>query len=293
MSKLDIWLTYAAAGIYTLPVIPVEMPDGSISRKNPGSALGKNWPAFSSIDPAQIKQWNKKYPDCGIAGDMARSGLIAFDADYPENVSDQLAEHLANCPAQSTRTHNPQRGHYFSRLRKGQIFRNSTGSLGKNWGEVRCSNGVVILAPSVHEKAAEGGQYAWRRTGTIPYLPTDIADSLATATGSEVPLTNAELRKFRVEHDTEDGGASLDGPVHWFAELIADPTVARHEALVSALCWAFEEAVVGCYSADAAYTALEEVFRASVEAPEAAAAPARLKLPAPARSTSPGRRHTV
>lgn len=137
MSKLDAWLAYAEAGIYTLPVIRERKPDGSIGFKNPGSAVGKNWPAFSSIDPAQVKAWDKKYPDAAIAGDMARSGLIAFDVDFPDNVPPVLAKHLRKMPAQSTRVDDPSHGHYLARLPRGQVFGNSTGSLGKNWGEVR------------------------------------------------------------------------------------------------------------------------------------------------------------
>lgn len=267
MSKLDAWLAYAEAGIYTLPVIRERKPDGSIGFKNPGSAVGKNWPAFSSIDPAQVKAWDKKYPDAAIAGDMARSGLIAFDVDFPDNVPPVLAKHLRKMPAQSTRVDDPSHGHYLARLPRGQVFGNSTGSLGKNWGEVRCAHGAIILSPSTHEKVDQGGLYEWRRTGPIPLLPAELASKLNEATGSEVPLSNADLKRFRAEHDEDNGGARLDGPMNWFGELISDPHVARHDALVNVMCWAFEEASVGCYSADEAYESIEEVFRDSLAAP--------------------------
>lgn len=155
-------LAYADAGFYLLPVDPTDP-------KNPGSRVGKNWPAKSTHDPDTIEAyWDAATPPL-IAIHTGRSGLIAFDLD-----SDTLPEELAWMKSgrfQSSRTGDSQRGHYV--FASTQVFVSGQLKLtdGTQVGEIRSGNSVILAAPSRHAKADAGGRYAWQTTGPVPELP--------------------------------------------------------------------------------------------------------------------------
>ncbi len=144
-------LAYAAAGWYIVPV-----KRGS---KHPGSVVGKHWQMQSSRDPQQITAWfaGTSY---GIALHCGRSGAVLFDVDAPDKLPDVLRKHLDSAPYQSARPDQPGRGHYLFLMPPGRTIGNGNGRLGKEWGEVRGLNGVIMAEPSHH---ANGGEYKWVR----------------------------------------------------------------------------------------------------------------------------------
>jgi len=91
-------MAYAAAGGYVLPIL--------LAVKNPGSVLGKGWPAQSSRDDAQIARWIGR-GDYGLALHVGRSGAVAFDVDnqelMPSVLRDALAALLLHSPEVSGR----------------------------------------------------------------------------------------------------------------------------------------------------------------------------------------------
>ena len=93
-----------------------------------------------------------------------RSGAIIPDIDHPDKVPSILPQAIndLHAPLQSTRPDEPGRVHAVFACPPGRMFGNSTGRLGKGWGEIRGANGVIIVAPSVHP---DGGCYHWIRTG--------------------------------------------------------------------------------------------------------------------------------
>lgn len=104
-----------------------------------------------------------------------------FDVDSAEQVPAALRPALDDprVPFQSTRTDEAGRGHYPLLMSPGRSVGNGKGGLSGPWGEVRGKNGVVIVAPSVHDKAAQGARYAWLRTGPVPPLPDRLAELLS------------------------------------------------------------------------------------------------------------------
>jgi hypothetical protein len=81
----------------------------------------------------------------------------------------------------------------------GRTLGNSKGGLGGPWGEVRGRNGVVIIAPSEHEKAATGGRGARLRTGLVPPLPGSIGALLVDAIDVADTATDAEVARCLAE----------------------------------------------------------------------------------------------
>src|SRR5664280_12161 len=65
--------------------------------------------------------------------------------------------------------------------------------------EGRGRNGVVIIAPSEHEKAATGGRGARLRTGLVPPLPGSIGALLVDAIDVADTATDAEVARCLAE----------------------------------------------------------------------------------------------
>jgi hypothetical protein len=209
-------LAYASAGWYVLPIDPVG--------KNPGSVLGTRWQEQTSRDPRQIAAWFAGTGH-GLALHVGRSGAIAFDVDHPEMLPELLRAAIDECqpPHQSTRVDRPGRGHYLFGTEPGR-FGNSGGALGTDWGEVRGLNAIIVVAPTPHEKAAEGGRYAWVRTGVLPGLPAAVAATLrppATAVAVDDPQVAAFLATLPDGEPCRAVGAVP----------LAMPTAGRHSAM--------------------------------------------------------------
>ncbi len=183
-------LGYANAGWFVIPV-----KNGT---KHPGSVLGSNWPNKSTRDPDEIERLFKS-PDIGVALHVGKSGAICFDVDKPDMAPLRLKTWMndSSTPFQSTRTNDPGRGHFVFAATPAKTFSNSNGRLGKEWGEVRGQNGIIVVCPTVHVKAESGGRYKWVRTGVLPFLPADLADRLPTNQNTAQPaLELSEVNDF-------------------------------------------------------------------------------------------------
>lgn len=247
-------LKYAAAGWYVLPV--------SRATKHAGSILGKGWPSQTSRDPDQIVAWFAGTSD-SLALHMGRSGAVAFDVDNPDRIPDELAKAVTDtgAPFQSTRAHTPGRGHYLFAVPEGRMLGNGTGGLGKGWGEVRGLNGIIIVAPSVHEKHADGARYLWEHTGPLPTLPDIIGGLLRDAGEAADAATDAQLRTFIQQHTGNARPELLAGVLNQFAAALTAGE-SRHEASLRITAGAMREAAAGMYPAK---DAAERIFAAFAE----------------------------
>ncbi|OPX12844.1 hypothetical protein B1790_02905 [Mycobacterium sp. AT1] len=252
-SALTTALAYAEAGLFVLPTDPSDV-------KNPGSLLGRKWQHQSTSDPDQIRRWWSDHPDAGIALDVGRSGLIAFDLDCdqrPDDMKDEIWSALQTGAVHSTRV-TGARAHYLFACDADE-FGNSAGAFGR-WGEVRCSNGVIILAPTPHPDATtKGGRYEWRTTGEVPPLPAVLRMLLSNAGQNDDPKTPAELITFLAAHTGNDAPNGLQGHLTTFTRAV-ERGQSRHDEMTKVMAWAFREAIIGRFPARTAYDALKMAF---------------------------------
>ena len=239
---LEAALTYADAGWYVLPI--------DRDSKNAGSIVGKGWPEKSSKEHRQLEVWFRGQTTLGIALHIGKSGAIAFDVDNPSLVPYRLREWMLHKAVafQSTRDNDPLRGHYLFAIQNGRNYGNSTGSLGKGWGEIRGRNGIIVVSPTRHSKSSEGGQYVWKRTGVLPYLPFELESKLPK--NSLPSLSSANLAH------TEEFLASYQEGV--CIEVLEQRLIAysgnfligsRHNAARDLLTLCLREAMAGLYPA--------------------------------------------
>lgn len=245
-------LKYTAAGWYALPV--------ARASKHPGSILGKGWPAKSSRDVDQIVTWFAGSA-ASLALHIGRSGGVAFDVDRPDRIPAELAQAVAETggPFQSTRSNVAGRGHYIFAVPEGRTLGNGLGALGKGWGEVRGRNGIVVVAPSVHEKEAQGARYQWERIGPVPVLPPVVADLLRDAGETADAVTDAQVWEFVQRHTASERPDLLKGLLTQFAAALASGE-SRHEAAVRLTASAVRESVAGLYPAKTAASQMFEAF---------------------------------
>jgi len=248
-------IAYAEAGWYVGPC--------DQRTKRPAPVLGKGWPVQASRDPKQISAWFAG-TDHGLFLHVGRSGAVVLDVDnyarLPGWVDGLIGEHLP--PFQSTRGNDDRRGHYVLAQPTDRMIGNGQGTLGKDWGEVRGANGVIIVQPTRHEQAE--GRYLWRRTGPVPYV-AKIIDALPTATDSADPATNAAVAAFMAAHtDAAKPSALVAVTNRFMADVAAGGS--RHGALVECAAWAMREARAGLYLATSAHDQLRELFYAAMKA---------------------------
>ncbi|OAN40340.1 hypothetical protein A4X20_14565 [Mycolicibacterium iranicum] len=245
---------YAKAGLHVVPV--------KAGTKNPGSYLGRGWPARATDDVEVVGHWWRRWPDAGIAMHVGGSGLAVIDVDVPENVPEWLWTLLERAIVRPTTTDpDSKRGHYFYRLKAGERFGCGLGRLkpprGKRWGEVKCYGGAVVLGPTPHPR--EGGHYATGPGGTIPYRPDEIADKLNAPDADRAEAVTpgefaARVKAFLETNNDNDAPLALDPICRAF-----DPTPSnRHSSMWDALCWAMREAKAGRFSAKQAASALRD-----------------------------------
>lgn len=243
---------YAKAGLHIVPIKP--------GTKNPGSYLGQGWPARATDDLESVREWWERWPDAGIASHVGGCGLIVIDVDVPENVPDWLWVLLESAVFRRTTTDSDsKRGHYFYRLRPGEVFGCGLGRLkppkGERWGEVKCYGGAVVLGPTQHPR--DGGHYATAPGGALSFLPAEIAQGLnAPDVNRDEPVDAGELaarvKAFLGTHTDNDSPHALEPICKSF-----DPTPTnRHSSMWDALCWAMREAKAGRFSATDAVDAL-------------------------------------
>lgn len=258
MSKLDAALKYAEAGLYIVPVRK--------GLKNPGSVVGKNWPAISTTNEQAIRTWWEQNPEYGIALHCGKSGLIVIDVDTVDEVPDDWHEMLSSAPTNDTREDDPGKGHYFYRMPPGRNLGNGKRGLAKGFGDIRGANGVVILPPSTHPgempKAIDkdlGGKYRQRRAGIFPILPDFISETMSDAKPTEYALTEIGLKQFFKDCVGNNKPKLLLNVVKRFVKDVEDGA-SRHDTSRDSLCWAFREARIGLYPAQEAEQKIKKAF---------------------------------
>lgn len=255
MSVLQAALAYAEAGLYVGPL--------EHRSKHPGSILGISWPTLTSRNPEVIREWYSEHPKGGVFLHCGRSGLVVFDVDRPENLHPLLTFAVDEClpPWQNTRPSRPDRRHYLFAMPEGRMLGNGTGGLGKGWGEVRGRNGVIVVAPSVHEEP-DGG-YTWGHVGPVPELPEYLAEQLPDAMDAAEAASDAEVDAFVAEHDSGDRTELLDRLLEgWLGKVEAGES--RHHTMSGHLTGAMKEAAAGLYPAGEAVRALGDAFSGAV-----------------------------
>jgi putative DNA primase/helicase len=254
-SNLSAGILYAEGGFYVIAVEP--------DTKKPAEFYGKGWPHMSSRDPQEIAAWFAG-TNYALGVHCGRSGAVAFDIDEPARVPTILQRAFDEChPAiQSTRT-TGARGHRLFRVPEGRRLGNSRGELGrenKEWGEVRGNNGIIVVEPSFHSKADEGGRYKWLTNGIVPVLPDYISELLPEAGVDSEAATDAVVAQFIEDYSSRnDKPGFLKVPIEKFlAEVTAGGS--RHEAMVNYMCLAMRDVRIGFYPADAIIPTMEAVF---------------------------------
>lgn len=240
---------YTAAGLYVGP-----LTQGS---KNPGSALGKGWPA-KTFNDAESVACTFAGADLGLFLHCGRSGLVVLDVDEPDAVPAEWWPALDAMPFQRSRPSNGKRGHYIAAVPPGRRIGNATGTARKGWGEVRGDNGVVVLAPTRHNKAAEGARYDWIRSGPIPVLPALIADTLPEGGDRAAAASDTEVAAWRAYCTSDRHVALAERPLRSFLAAQRDGR-SRHASAVRCAVWMAEESAAGLYPA-AMLDTLESLF---------------------------------
>ncbi len=254
-STLTAALAYATAGWYVGPC--------DQETKHPGSVLGKGWQNATSRDSEQIAAWFAG-TDAGLFLHVGRSGGLILDVDdysrLPDLALAAIGEHRP--PFQSTRADDLRRGHYVFSQPAGRLIGNSTGNLGKGWGEVRGKNGVIIVQPTRHAKPT--GQYLWQSTGPVPFSAA-LAAALPDAADSADPATDAAVDAFLEAHQGAARVAVLQAVLQKFDTDVAAGG-SRHDALRDCCIWAAREARAGLYPARVAMKGLWSRFNRAMKA---------------------------
>lgn len=247
-------LAYADAGWYVLPI--------DRATKHAGSVLGKGWPAKSSRDPKLIVAWFAGASH-GLALHCGRSGAVVFDVDRPDAMPDELRAEIkrAEPPMQRTRESDSERAHYvFAQPAGRSIGNGNPKGWPKEWGEVRGRNGIIVVEPTPHEKAAEGGLYQWGRLGVVPTLGEAVAAQMPDQHSPDDAVTRAEVEEFYAKHATALR-PELAAPVVNRLRTDIAASASRHNSTVTAACWAAREAQAGLYSARSIFGELWPAFR--------------------------------
>jgi len=240
---------YTSAGLYIGP-----LRQGS---KNPGSVLG-SWPSRTFNDAESVAA-TFSGTDYGVFLHCGRSGLVVLDVDEPDAVPADWWPALDAMPFQRSRPANGARGHYIAATPPGRRIGNATGTARKGWGEVRGDNGVIVLAPTRHEKAAEGARYDWVRAGAVPVLPALIADTLPEGGDREAAASDADVAAWRAACSSAAHLPIAERPLRSFVSSV-EQGYSRHNAAVRCAVWMAEESAAGLYPA-AMLDTLEALFR--------------------------------
>ncbi|MBP2370693.1 AAA family ATPase [Pseudonocardia parietis] len=239
----------AEAGFYVLPT------RNTGDAKHAGSVLGTGWPAKSSRDPEQIRDWFAN-TDHRVAIHCGRSGLIVADVDDPDKVTPELATAVAALkpPFQSTREEQPRRGHYLFAQPPGRRIGNRAGETGREWGEWRGDNGIILVG---------GPGRVWRQTEEVPELPRNVSDLLPDVGDTASAVGDAEIERFVAEHKLNLSAKSLDAIIAGFNAEV-DAGASRHVAATGAACWVVREAMEGRFPARTGLRRLADEFVAAL-----------------------------
>lgn len=258
LTLLDAALAFAAEGIYLLLVT---------IGKHAGSHAGKGWPAKSTCDSETITAWCTENPNAGIAIHTGRSGLVAFDLDV-DVIPDELTWLKAGL-FQSTRGGRGARGHYVFASAETFTSGNLRTTDDQHVGEIRSGNTVIMVQPSPHPRADDGGEYRWITTGVVPELPDEARAYLTTKAGgggqptsarNDAELT-AHLSAYFEAHTTESQPWRRQTFRDHYAKLRGEGE-AHHGAMMKVLGWTAREIEAGFVSATV-FDDLRDDWRAS------------------------------
>lgn len=276
-----------AARVYRqhgLAVFPWRLVDGG---KNLGAFVGKGYhqlaAALTPDQACELAALDGSVTGLGLSA--GRSGLIVFDLDRPELCPPLLRRAIDECapPYQTTRDAPAlagllPRGHYVFRTPRGRRM----GSPSKwqvtpgaeTWGEVRCWNSGIAIAPGLHPKRDQGGRYRWERVGSVPELPWYLAETLPEFTQTADPATRAELAEVRkAMRRRTDPGAVGRATALWGADGTAS---GRHGATLHLALHLAREMVAGRITLDDVDKAVHEFFYSLVSDPSRKSEPATL-----------------
>jgi len=186
----------------------------------------------------------------GLALHLGRSDLIAFDVDHPSQLPSVLRELFAETdpPFQSSREGEPDHGHRIFQQPQGRCLGNGLGKLPAGWGEVRGKNGVIVVVPTPHSEADEGGRYRWEVVGEIPVLPDTIANLLPDAMAADEAATDSEVRTLLATYIEGDHPGRLRFIVERYTTRVG-AGASRHDTLLGCLTWGSKEVLAGNISA--------------------------------------------
>jgi len=257
LSAFDAALTYAKNGLYVLPVK---------TGKHPGSVVGRGWPELSTRDVDLIDYyWDDENPP-GIAIHTGKSSLIAFDLDVDVIPSELIW--LKTGLFQSTRGSASDRGHYVFTTTETFVSGDMKLADGRECGEIRSGNTVIIAEPSPHAKIDIGAEYRWRTTGIVPPLPDEARVWLTTRAGGVdcdwQPASDGEVATFVADpaHNRCLRPKALAGLVN----SVRDARAGTRNATRNALRIAAGEARAGFYPFATAVSEIENAAKASYEA---------------------------
>jgi nucleotide-binding universal stress UspA family protein len=121
------------------------------------------------------------------------------------------------------------------------------------------AHGIIVVAPTRHQKTDEGGQYEWVRTGILPYLPSEISRLLpdnSTAALASVDLKGVET--FLSQHMRSECPELLDARI---AEANRKLSLgSRHDNTRNLLLFCLREAMAGLYPAQECVEAVARIF---------------------------------
>jgi hypothetical protein len=158
---------------------------------------------------------------------------------------------------------------------------NSLGDLARGWGEGRGLNGVIIAAPSEHEKPE--GCYEWRRTGPVPAMPGYMASQLPDAMEAAEAATDEQVKTFLAKHTSHTRPDLLAVHCASYQKKVAAGE-SRHHTMTGPLSGAMKEAAAGLLDAKAAADTLESVFLEAVAQPPVGAKQGKARTGAVARN---------
>lgn len=262
-STLDYALAYAKAGWYIGPVRKGE--------KNPGSILGAGWNGQTSRDPQQIAAWFAG-TDHGIFLHVGRSGAVVLDVDDPEKLPDWMRTMLDGAPYQQTRRGADGRGHYIFAVPPGvEGYTNGKARLGDDagWGDIRGSNGVIIVEPSEHP--SPDGEYRWghlngHRTavGVVPEGLRSVLTEVG-AVGYGPTATRDEAKEWLASKGVSEAEAPgySDATIKTIVGKMnsgIERGEGRHDNLIRTLAWGIDLIAVEYIDADKFLPQVKGIF---------------------------------
>lgn len=262
---------------------PLPLPAGE---KGPPPEGFTGW---TGADPsgADSQAWIDDYPEYATTAQLGlrmAPDVIGIDVDHygSKNGADTLAEAqrrwgpLPAAPRSSARGEDNPSGIRFFRVTPGTALRTliSFPELGLGGIEVIQRHHRYAVAWPSRNPHHGGAPYAWYGTAG-PDVPPAVArllplpqawiEALAGADEPGVAAADPQtVQLFMSQHSGQDGTASLRGPLSAFTRAIGERHEARHDAMVSAACWAAREARAGCYPAGDARAQLRGAFVAAL-----------------------------